>query len=289
MATPTIEAGGLLLVDKPAGMSSHDVVGIARRSLRTRRVGHAGTLDPFATGLLVMLFGRGTRLISYLPGEPKVYEAVIQFGVETDTDDLTGVVTRTAEPPQDDAINAALRQLTGTIQQTPPAYSAKQVAGTRAYAAARRGKPLELAPVSVAVDSWTILARESERLEVRISCGGGTYIRALARDLGRLSGSAAHVAKLRRTNSGPFSVEDAVSFSDLERGEFTPRPLLDAVRDLPVRSLDSDELRRVTHGNSIPLTGATHRAALVDNEGTLIAVAEAVGDELRPKVVFVDA
>ena len=176
MATPTIESSGLLLVDKPAGITSHDVVAIARRALRTRRVGHAGTLDPFATGLLVLLFGRGTRLIPYVPGEPKVYEAIIQFGTETDTDDRTGAVIRSAEQPTDDAIQAAIAQLTGDIDQVPPSYSAKQVEGTRAYAAARRGEPLPLEPVRVSVHSWTLLAatrvawpRESPAVEAPTS------------------------------------------------------------------------------------------------------------------------
>ena len=289
MATPTIEPNGLLLVDKPAGITSHDVVAIARRALRTRRVGHAGTLDPFATGLLVLLFGRGTRLIPYVPGEPKVYEAIIQFGTETDTDDRTGAVIRSAEPPTDDAIQAAIAQLTGAIDQIPPSYSAKQVEGTRAYAAARRGEPLALEPVRVSVHSWTLIGRDAGRMAASIVCGGGTYIRALARDLGRLTNSAAHLSELRRTDSGPFSVRDAATMADLESGSATLQPLTAAVPDLAVQSLGEDELRRVVHGNPVASRVDAPRAALVDGHGELVAVADARDGELWPKAVFRDA
>src|SRR4051812_21900798 len=170
-------AGGLLLVDKPAGVTSHDVVALVRRAARTRKVGHTGTLDPFATGLLVVLIGRGTRLIPYVEGEPKVYDAVIRFGAETDTDDATGTVIReTSAARGDDAIREAVEKLTGTIDQIPPAYSAKQVDGQRAYAAARSGAPLELKPSRVTVHSWDLLGRDGDILRARIECGGGTYI-----------------------------------------------------------------------------------------------------------------
>src|SRR5262249_6110444 len=155
---------------------------------RTRRVGHTGTLDPFATGLLVVLIGRGTRLIPYVEGEPKVYLARIRFGAEMDSDDLTGVVVREAPAPDDIAIAEGIARRTGTIAQVPPAYSAKQVGGRRAYDAARKGTPLELAPSRVTVNAWELVGREGGDLTVRITCGPGTYIRALARDLGRFTG-----------------------------------------------------------------------------------------------------
>src|SRR5688572_26688290 len=156
---------GLVLVDKPAGVTSHDVVAVARRALRERRIGHAGTLDPFATGLLVLLVGRATRLLPYLSGEPKVYEASIRFGFETSTDDLTGEPTVTAPPPALDAVRAALPSLTGALRQLPPAYSAKQVAGERAYDAARRGAPLALATVPVTVHAWNLGAFRDGELD----------------------------------------------------------------------------------------------------------------------------
>lgn len=200
---------GLLLVDKPAGITSHDVVDRVRRAYGERSVGHLGTLDPFATGLLIVLVGRATRLATFLDIEPKVYEAVISFGSETDTDDATGEVTRSAPPPAESDIRAAIVTLTGDIEQVPPAYSAKKVAGKRAYAAARSGEAIELAPASVVVHRWEVGTYAAGTLSATITCGGGTYIRALARDLGRLSGSAAHLAALRRTRIGKFDVGDA--------------------------------------------------------------------------------
>jgi tRNA pseudouridine55 synthase len=288
MVTPTSETGGLLLVDKPAGITSHDVVAIARRSLRTKKAGHTGTLDPFATGLMLVLFGRGTRLIPYVEQEPKIYEATIRFGAETDTDDVTGEVTRTAPVPSDASIDDAIVQLSGRIDQVPPDFSAKQVEGRRAYAAARRGAPLALRAVSVTVTAWHILAREPDSLTARITCGSGTYIRALARDLGRLTGSAAHLVALRRIAAGPFSVEDAASLNDVQRGAVTPLPLASAVPSLPVQRLGADELQRVVHGNSVASRTAAPRVALVANDDALVAVADAEGDELRPRLVLRD-
>lgn len=206
---------GLLLVDKPAGITSHDVVDAVRRAYGERSVGHLGTLDPFATGLLVVLVGRATRLATFLDIEPKVYEAVITFCAETDTDDATGEVTRSAARPSEPDVRAAIATLTGAILQVPPAYSAKKVAGKRAYAAARAGEALELEPASVTVHRWDIGAFTGATLAATITCGGGTYIRALARDLGRSAGSAAHLSSLRRTRVGRFDVADAVSAADL--------------------------------------------------------------------------
>jgi tRNA pseudouridine55 synthase len=281
--------GGILLVDKPAGMTSHDVVARVRRSTRQRRVGHMGTLDPFATGLLVVLVGRGTRLIPYVNGEPKVYEATIRFGAETDTDDLTGAITREAPPPDDASIAEGIPRLTGTIEQLPPAYSAKQVAGQRAYDAARKGKPLELAPVQVTVHDWKLLGRNGADLGVRVTCGSGTYIRALARDLGRLTGSAAHLAALRRTRSGDFDVARAVGMEEINLGDVPLIPLVDAIPMLPRRMLDAAELGRVLHGNSIDAREEQGKVALLDDQGALVAIAEREGRELRPRVVLRDA
>jgi tRNA pseudouridine55 synthase len=213
---------GLLLVDKPAGITSHDVVDRVRRAYGERSVGHLGTLDPFATGLLIVLVGRATRLATFLDIEPKVYEAAISFGSETDTDDATGEVTRSAPAPAESDVRAAIVTLTGEIEQVPPAYSAKKVAGKRAYAAARSGEALELAPASVVVHRWDVGAYTDGMLTATITCGGGTYIRALARDLGRFSGSAAHLASLRRTRIGKFDVADATPADTLDS---SPPPL----------------------------------------------------------------
>ncbi len=290
MGTLTTDVAGLLLVDKPAGITSHDVVSIVRRSVNTRRVGHAGTLDPFATGLLVLLVGRGTRLLPFIDGEPKVYDATIAFGNETDTDDATGQVTRQADLPAGSAIDDGIARLTGMIDQIPPAYSAKQVAGTRAYAAARRGKQLDLAPVRVVVHQWEILSRNEGSLSARITCGGGTYIRALARDLGRLVGSAAHLAALRRLKSGVFDIADAATVDAVRDGAAELRPLSEAISSLPTRALSGVELARVLHGNPvIDDQSSSNRVALVDDDGELVAIAERSGVELRPKVVLRDA
>jgi tRNA pseudouridine55 synthase len=278
--------GGILLVDKPAGMTSHDVVAVVRRAVRTRRAGHAGTLDPFATGLMVVLISNGTRLIPYLEGEPKIYDATIRFGAETDTDDSTGAVVREAAAPSDAAIAAAIPSLTGELDQLPPAYSAKQVGGQRAYDAARKGKPLDLEPARVTVHEWNVGAREGNDLPVRITCGGGTYIRALARDLGRLTNSAAHLAALRRVASGPFSLDDATSLEQIDAGAFAPRSLLDAIPSMPRQTLDDADLARVSHGNAVASRIDGGRVALLDGDGRLVAVAIREKDLLLPKLVL---
>jgi tRNA pseudouridine55 synthase len=289
MATPTPEVSGLLLVDKPAGITSHDVVAVVRRVVRSRRVGHAGTLDPFATGLLVVLVGRGTRLIPYIDGEPKVYEASICLGIETETDDLTGALVRQAPPPDDVAIVETIARLTGSIEQIPPFYSAKLVGGVRAYAAARRGAPLTLSPVDVTVHEWRLLGREGDVLRARITCSGGTYVRALARDLGRFAGSAAHLTALRRIASGPFAVDRATSLDRLREGAVELRPLRDAIPSLPTQRLEPAEQARVVHGNTIGARVDAARVALLDHEESLIAVAERSGAVLHPTLVLRDA
>jgi tRNA pseudouridine55 synthase len=285
MAAPN--ADGLLLVDKPAGMTSHDVVAVARRGYGQPRIGHAGTLDPFATGLLVLLLGRGTRLIPYLDAEPKVYDATIRFGAETDTDDATGAITREAPLPSPGAVDAALAEMVGDIEQLPPAYSAKQVEGVRAYAAARRGRPLALAPVTVHVHGWTVRARHGADLDVTVMCAGGTYVRALARDLGQAAGSVAHLAALRRVRAGRFDVAHAHSIDAVARGDAPLRPLSDAVAHLPAQTLTADERRLVATGRPVPAAVSGDRAALVLN-GDLIAVAERRAGTWHPKVVVAD-
>jgi tRNA pseudouridine55 synthase len=277
---------GLLLADKPAGMTSHDVVALARRALGERRIGHAGTLDPFATGLLVLLVGRATRLLPYVDGEPKVYEATILFGTEMTTDDATGEPTRAADPPAEAAVDQAMGRLTGAFPQTPPPFSAKLVAGRRAYAAARRGEPLALPPVPVVVHEWRVRRRGASELEVTITCGGGTYVRALARDLGRLAGSAAHLGALRRIRSGPFDVADAVTIEPGVRP--TLRPALDALGSPVIEELDDAALRQIVTGRPVPARSPGIRAALVDASRALVAVAEREGDSWRPRVVLRD-
>jgi len=288
---------GLLLVDKPAGVSSHDVVGAARRSLGEKRIGHAGTLDPFATGLLVLLVGRATRLLPHLPGEPKVYEARIRFGTETDTEDLDGAVVREAPLPTREGLLAALPQFVGSFDQVPPAYSAKRVDGQRAYALARAGAEVTLAPVRIRVSRWEMLdlalddAGNVREATARISCGGGTYVRSLARDLARAAGSAAHLIALRRTAAGPFRVEDACTLEDLRERRVLTRPALDALAGFPVQSLDDDALARIVRGIDVPATVVGAWGALVraDAPDILVALAERRDDRWQPRVVMREA
>ena len=217
---------GLLLVDKPAGITSHDVVDIARRAYDERSIGHLGTLDPFATGLLVLLLGRATRLASFIDNEPKVYDATICFGDETDTGDPTGDVIRSAPLPSRRTVIDAIPSLTGAILQVPPEFSAKKVLGAPAYRAARAGASVVLAAAPVRVHEWQIMSLTDNELHVSISCGGGTYVRALARDLGRVCQSAAHLTSLRRTRSGEFDVLNAASIDDIRSSQHpTVRPL----------------------------------------------------------------
>jgi tRNA pseudouridine55 synthase len=284
-AQPPVD--GLLLLDKPAGITSHDAVMRARRAIGERRIGHGGTLDPFATGLLVLLTGRATRLLSWMPGEPKIYEATIVFGAETDTDDLHGDVVRSAPLPTGDAILAAIPQLSGPIQQVPSTYSAKRIDGQRAYALARSGADVELPPVEVMIWQWVLNAARGNELDVRVTCGAGTYVRALARDLGRLTGSAAHLKALRRVASGPYHVDAATPVSTLlDRSAL--RPPLDALPHLARVVLEAEEVRRVIRGLAVQQTDAADgtRVAMVDRDGQLVAAGEATRGQWWPRVVM---
>lgn len=288
----TRPADGILLVDKPAGMSSHDVVNVARRALGERRIGHAGTLDPFATGLLVVMVGRATRVLPYLQGEPKEYEATIRFGTDTDTEDLHGVVVREAPLPVRARLEDGMRALTGDVAQVPPAFSAKRVEGRRAYDLARAGHAVELAAVTVRVHGWEALAWRGAddavaELDVRVRCGGGTYIRSLARDLARLADSAAHLTALRRTASGCFRVDDAASLEALSAGDVSLRSALDGLPHLARQQLDADAVGRIVRGIAVPATVAGAQGALVHADtGALVAVAERRGDLWQPRVVM---
>lgn len=267
---------GLLLVDKPAGVTSHDVVARVRRSQRTRRVGHAGTLDPFATGLLVCAVGQATRLLPYVLGEPKIYRTRIAFGRATDTDDSTGTVIAHGSVPSWPHLAEAMASLTGPLQQVPPAYSAKHVDGERAYAKARRGESVTLPPVAITVHGWEELARGEDWLDAEIRCSGGTYVRALARDLGRALGTVAHCASLRRVASGPLLVDQALSFDALAPGAMWPLTSAQgAMPHLPVQALAPDEVQQVRLGRPIAATIEGASAVLIHGEsGQIVAIAE---------------
>lgn len=302
MPSEAVRTSGLLYVDKPAGISSHDVVAIVRRAARTKRVGHAGTLDPFATGLLVLAVGPCTRLLPYIVGEPKVYEAHIRFGTETDTDDRTGTPTRTAAGPPPELLRdaahpqrlAAEQRLTGLIEQVPPAYSAKHVDGQRAYDLARRGQDVVLPPVNVHVHAWHWIGATDDELVTRITCGGGTYIRSLARDLGRALGSVAHCSALRRLASGPATIDFSLPLDALEPGAIAEgrvplRSPLDALGDIARQPLDATQLTDLRHGRRVRATVEGDRAALL-LDGEVVSIADRVDHERwQPRLVLLGA
>lgn len=277
-------------MDKPAGPSSHDVVARVRRVYRTQAVGHAGTLDPFATGLLVLLLGRATRLARFVERQAKGYLAEAVLGVTTDTDDATGTVTGGQPParwPPRGEVEAELAAFVGPYVQRPPAYSAKRVAGERSYALAREGRPVTLAPVTVRVHRVEVTAWDPPVLTFRAEVSAGTYLRGLARDLGERLGVGGHLRALRREWIGGLSVEEAVPLD----GVVSDTPLLPPLRvlsHLPMVALEAAEAAAVRHGRAVVRPGATGEAALV-YEGRLLAVAEAVPGAWQPRVVLEDA
>jgi len=280
---------GFLLVDKPAGPTSHDMVNVVRRALATRRVGHGGTLDPFATGLLPLLVGRATRLMPYLLGLPKSYTGKIRLGGRTNTDDLTGVVIeeRDATRVTDAALTSAFVEHTGQLEQRPPEYSAKKIGGRPAHRRARSGEHVTLPTQSVEVFDLHIVHRDGPEVSFHAAVSSGTYIRALARDIGEALGCGAYLAALRRLTVGPWDVEDAVLLAEIEAGTVSLRPAAEAVPHLPTRPLDASERVAVQHGR--PLADArawdAPAVALIADE-TLVAIAEPAGEFLKPRVVF---
>jgi tRNA pseudouridine55 synthase len=290
---------GLLLVDKPAGLTSHDVVARARRVLSVRKVGHAGTLDPMATGLLVLGVGAATRLLGYVGGHDKTYEATIRLGMATVTDDREGDVLTTASTAhlEDDAIRAALAAQTGRLQQVPSSVSAVKVDGRRSYDRVRAGEAVELAPRSVTVHTLEVhrIDRPTTELvdvEVTVTCTAGTYIRAIARDAGARLGVGGHLTALRRTTSGPFSIERAATVEEagaalLAGGGAGFLPLTDAAATVfPVRVLTLAEARALGYGQRIAATGAPGPHAAVDPDGRLVALVEDAGAGTRVTVGF---
>ncbi|MET0800503.1 MAG: tRNA pseudouridine(55) synthase TruB, partial [Actinomycetota bacterium] len=243
---------GLLLVDKPRGITSHDAVAAVRHALGTKKVGHAGTLDPMATGLLLMGVGRATRLLRFLGDLPKTYEATMRLGVETSTLDADGEVVRRAPVEvTDDELASAVARLVGGSMQRPPSYSAVKVGGRKLYEAARAGEALEAPPRPIRVDRFEISERRGDDVDLSITCGGGTYVRVLAADVGAALGCGAHLTALRRTRIGPFDVQDAVA----PDAPGSPRPIADAVAHLPGVSLEDEEARAAGHGRVLAPSG----------------------------------
>ena len=253
-----MSAAGILLVDKPAGPTSHDVVARVRRSLGVRRVGHYGTLDPFATGLLVIGVGAATRLAPFATSHGKTYRAEIRLGARSTTDDREGTIEPVpgAAAPDRARVEAAAARWVGDVAQVPPAYSAKHVGGERAYALARAGKAVALPAAAVRIDRLEVLAYAWPDLAIAVACGRGTYVRALARDIGEELGTGGYCEALRRTSSGPFRVEDALGWDELADPGRARAALLSpeaAVQDLPAVRLDPERARAAGQGRAIPV------------------------------------
>jgi tRNA pseudouridine55 synthase len=295
---------GILVANKPAGPTSHDIVALVRRLAATKRVGHGGTLDPFASGVLPLFLGRATKVVEYHLGDRKGYRATICFGASSTTDDLEGELTPAAGPaPTREALASALPRFLGDISQRPPAYSAIKVAGRRAYAMARAGESVELADRLVTIDALEVAAWDAADPDrpvaiVEVRCSAGTYVRALARDLGEAVGSAAYLGALARTASGPFTIDMATPLDDVRaaaaKGPEALRRLLlpvDAGLDaLPEVTVGPGEAGALARGQFVraPRVFADGPIRVRDTDGTLIAIARYRDGRLAPDKVLVD-
>jgi tRNA pseudouridine55 synthase len=288
---------GILIVDKPATWTSHDVVAKLRKLLRTKRIGHTGTLDPFATGVLVMVVGQATRLTQFLAKDGKEYEATIQFGFETDTGDLTGRMKSDRRGMDEDDIADILSQtdwdeafsnFRGEIWQTPPMYSAKKVDGKKLYELARKGVQIERKPVAVTIYELELseeIRYPQSTIRIRVSCSAGTYIRTLAEDIGLTIGVPCHLSALRRTRAGKFSIEQAVTVENIEIAKFIS--MNEALLHLPERKLSEEEVKKVRNGMKLPGNLTADSVRLIDAENNLIAIGTADENFIQPKIVFV--
>ncbi|BAT54676.1 tRNA pseudouridine synthase B [Nostoc sp. NIES-3756] len=286
---------GFINLDKPFGWTSHDCVARLRKLLRLKRVGHAGTLDPAATGVLPIAIGKATRLLQYLPTD-KAYQATIRFGVQTTTDDLQGeVITSEACGGLSLAeVTEALSKFTGKIEQIPPIYSAIQVDGKRLYDLARRGETIEVPSRTVEIFSVEVLAwREGDfpELDVAIACGGGTYIRAIARDLGAVLNTGGTLAALRRTHSSGFNLTDSLTLADLEAqlqaGEFQPTPADAALQHLPSVTLPDISAKKWCQGQRIDLgLEIISKVRVYQQETQFLGIGELQEGVLIPQMVF---
>jgi tRNA pseudouridine55 synthase len=309
-----IEMEGVLVIDKPSGPTSHDVVARVRRAIGISRIGHTGTLDPLATGVLPLVVGRATRLARFLSASDKEYIAEIAIGATSETYDAEGPLTPwpgapVSTPLDAKLVEAVLNEFRGTFSQKPPPYSAKKVGGTPAYKLARRNEVADLKPVSVTVHALEALAIDGDLLRIRIVSSPGFYVRTLAHEIGRRLGCGAYLAALRRTRAGSFTLEAAVPLDDVQRGgvETAARhviPLEGLLTELPAVVLVEAGAQRVAHGRAVTPehmaggfegprgTGeeatAASRVRLLDASGTLLAVAEwRAGRALHPMVVLV--
>jgi tRNA pseudouridine55 synthase len=300
----SVEPTGLIVVDKPGGMTSHDVVARVRRLARTRRVGHGGTLDPMATGVLVIGVGRATRLLTYVIGSDKVYRATIRLGQSTVTDDAEGEVTSTvpADEVGDDRIHAGMAALTGRISQVPSAVSAIKVNGQRSYARVRAGQEVALAAREITVARFDLLAVRRPPgvvdLDVEVACSSGTYVRALARDLGTALGVGGHLTALRRTSvaatnvaSAGFTLAEAATLDELaERDDpVTLRLPEAAARFFPRRDADEAQARVLGHGGTLEPVGIAGPYAVFAPDGQVLAIVAERDGRARPEVVLAPA
>jgi tRNA pseudouridine55 synthase len=284
---------GLVVVDKPSGMTSHDVVARVRRLAGTRRVGHAGTLDPMATGVLVLGINRATRLLGHLTLTEKGYDATIRLGATTVTDDAEGGVVATADASSvtDEQLASGVAALTGDLQQVPSAVSAVKIDGKRAYKRVREGEDVVLPPRPVTVRVFDVLATRRDGslvdVDVHVECSSGTYVRALARDLGSALGVGGHLTALRRTRVGPYALDAARSLHDLAE-DLVVLPIAAAAREaFPARDVDAAEAVVVSHGGPLPATGTEGPVAVFGPDGTFLALLEDRGTTTKALAVFV--
>ena len=285
---------GVLVVDKPSGVTSHDVVAVARRALGARRIGHTGTLDPLATGVLPLACGRATRLARFLTASDKEYQATIRFGLTTDSYDVTGTETsRSGARPDRDAVVRALESLTGSYLQRPPAFSAKKVSGRRAYDMARKEEHVELTPVPVTVTAAELERFGGDTAQVRLVCSAGFYVRALAHSLGERTGAGACLEALRRTRSGEFTLAQAVTVQQLSSGGMQPFAIIPMDRLLmgfPAVPVTDEGRTRIAHGQEVEgLCAASEWVRLLAGDGQLLALARAGSRPgfLHPAVVLI--
>jgi tRNA pseudouridine55 synthase len=275
---------GIIVVEKPSGMTSHDVIAIVRKRLGERRVGHAGTLDPDATGVLVLGVGRATRLLRFIEIHEKEYEAEVTFGAETSTQDASGDVLAEADASAltREDVERASAGLVGDISQIPPMVSAVKVGGERLYRKALRGEEVERTPRRVvvhAIDVESFAPGKRASARVRVRCSRGTYVRTLAHDLGRTLGVGGHIATLRRVRVGPFGADGAVPPTEVTGTDL--RPLMDAVQGYPRRDVSAEEATTVVHGKPLPPFGVAGPYAVVSPDG-LVSMSEDRGEESRP-------
>jgi tRNA pseudouridine55 synthase len=287
---------GFLVVDKAGGMTSHDVVAVGRKALGTRKVGHAGTLDPMATGVLVLGFGNGTRLLQYITDGDKSYRATIVLGASTVTDDKEGEVIATTHAADvvDGEIAQVLKTMVGTIAQRPSSVSAVKVGGERAYDRVRAGEKFELDSRQITISQLDILAirhlAATTEVDIEVTCSAGTFIRAIARDLGEALKVGGHLSALRRTRVAGFSEKVAVSFQDLKDQKFTPLKLADVARvTFSVRELTLEEVTELSFGRPLSENGTTSITAAMSPDNRLIALLKDDGIHAKPIAVFAAA